>query len=159
MVKVIGYLIDGLKVFYKTYGKLIYTVATLFCKQKSDVDDVVNDVLLKVWKFSFKEEVVDNPEGWLYTITKNCARDTNKKVIDYVNLESEEIATTCELYCSNGGFYQLIDRLSEEEQYVLTLKFVSKYSFKEIAQILGKQISTVSSIYYRAIEKIKNDLK
>ena len=38
-------------------------------------------------------------------------------------------------------------------------KFVEKLTFKEIAKDFNKNINTVSTIYYRALEKIRKELE
>ena len=57
------------------------------------------------------------------------------------------------------SFYEKIEHLIEEEQDILTKRFVSGFTFKEIAEEDNKPTSTISSIYYRALEKVKNKLE
>ena len=68
----------GLKEFYGKYGRLIQITAQTFC-EKDTANEVVNDVLVKVWKNARKIKNIENPEGWIYTITVNTVKSTFKK--------------------------------------------------------------------------------
>ena len=37
----------------------------------------------------------------------------------------------------------------------MILKFVDDLTFKKIAKAMGKPLSTITSVYYRALEKLK----
>lgn len=45
---------------------------------------------------------------------------------------------------------KIIERLPEEQKIVLSLSYVEKLSFEEIAEILGKSPTEVSRIFIRA---------
>ncbi len=53
------------------------------------------------------------------------------------------------------SFYWMIKDLSEIEQTIMIHKFVSQHTFQEIADELGKPLTTITSIYYRALDKIR----
>ena len=65
---------DGLREFYEKYGKLIACTAAIFFKNQFLVDEIVNEVLIKIWKKSKYDCKIDNPKGWIYVITANCAK-------------------------------------------------------------------------------------
>jgi len=66
----------GLRRFYEAYAKIILTTAQVICRSKDKADEVVNDVLVKIWKLSGTVQEIDNPEGWIYIITANTAKDS-----------------------------------------------------------------------------------
>lgn len=149
--------VNSLEKFYSVYGKLIYATALVITKDKSSADEVVNEVLFKIWQGASKFSKINNPCGWLYTITANCAKDKLKSEkayteiydIDYKSPETENIFAKDE-------FLYLIAFLSETEQQIMILRFVKDMSFEKIAKEMNKPISTITSTYYRALEKIKN---
>ena len=150
----------GLEKFYNTYGKIIQITARTICRSIEQADAVINAVLVKVWQLSQADVNIDNPEGWVYILTANAAKDTLKEktflpLYDTIADEKDEI----EELISEDAFYSLIDILSEEEQTLMIEKFIEKLTFREIAEEKGKNINAVSAVYYRALEKVKKFLE
>jgi RNA polymerase sigma-70 factor (ECF subfamily) len=54
---------------------------------------------------------------------------------------------------------KLIDRLSPEQQQVLTLKFVFNFSNGEVATILGKTEGAIKSLQHRALASLQKQLE
>ena len=162
-VKIIKKIIDnakiGLKEFYEKYGRLIQITAQSFC-EKDTANEVVNDVLVKVWKNARKIKNIENPEGWIYTITVNTAKSTfkrkstfslNENMISDKNIINDVI--------EQDVFDALIKNCTEIERNIMIHKFVSKYTFQEIAEETKRPLSTVTSIYYRALKKIEKEMQ
>ncbi len=146
----------GLKVFYNRYGKMIYLTAIAVGCKEDQANSVVNGVLVKVWKKCNDLFSIENPEGWIYVVTKNCAKDEMKGVWCLELNENICQAEDCfEAILSKANYEYLLKHLSEEEQSIISYKMCERYSFQEIGEILEKPLPTVSSTYYRAIEKVR----
>lgn len=144
------------KIFYDAYGKLIYFTAFLVCKSSATANEIVNDVLLKIWQLATTKELeIGNPEGWIYTISVNTAKNKveretlpiDESIVDNKN----EIANIIE----EDTFYSYLIGLTEEEQTILVARFVQDMKFNEIADMLDMPLSSLTTKYYRALEKIK----
>ena len=150
----------GLRRFYDTYAKIIQTTAQVICRSNDKANEVVNDVLVKIWKTAETIVDIDNPEGWIYVITANAAKDSlrQRKVFP---LNESVVAGEYELQdiIDRASFHWMIEDLSEIEQMLMIHKFVSGYTFQEIANELNKPLTTVTSIYYRTLEKIKKKVE
>ena len=57
------------------------------------------------------------------------------------------------------SFNYLIRNLSLKEKEVIIQKVLLKATLSEIAQTMRKPLGSISSIYYRAQDKIKEDLE
>lgn len=145
---------DSLEEFYGDYKKLIYVSALTVTKSSFLAEEVVDDILVKLWRYSPKKQI-KNPKGWLYTLSVNLAKDKiNKELQLHEIFPSEQDAF--ENLVGIDQFYFEIKDLSEVEQRILIFKFVEDMSFKEISKVLKKPVSSVSSIYYRALQKLKD---
>lgn len=160
----ISYIIEdkslGMHKFYDTYGRFIKITAFYYCKDDDKSNEVVNQVLIKVWKNAKKLKEISNPLGWLYRVTINCTKDLFKRRVhlplnEYILADEDAF----EELLSLDSFEWLISSLDKHEQQIMNYKFIQRFSFQEIAKIMGKPLSTISSIYYRAQEKIKEKLK
>lgn len=65
---------ESLEKFYSSYGRLIYSVTVLVSKSKYLADEIVDDVLVKIWQISSSLENIKNPNGWIYSVTANFAK-------------------------------------------------------------------------------------
>lgn len=146
----------GLRQFYETYARIIHITAQVICRSTDKANEVVNDVLVKIWKLAQNSEDIDNPEGWIYIITANTAKDAMRERYVFPleeNMEADE--DKIQEVLDRDSFYWMIKNLSEIEQTIMIHKFVLQYTFQEIADELDKPLTTVTSIYYRALDKIK----
>ena len=151
---------DGLKEFYDEYGKLIACTANIFFKNDFVVNEIVNDVLVKVWEKAKTVVEIDNPEGWIYVITANCAKSLLRKR-RFLSLKESIVDERDRIqeFIDQDSFHFMIKDLSKIEQQIVIHRCVSQFTFEEIGRLLGKKTSTISSIFYRAMEKIKEKIK
>ncbi len=150
----------GLRRFYEGYAKIIQTTAQVICRSTDKANEVLNDVLVKIWKLAENSEDIDNPEGWVYIITVNTAKDAMREryvfpLDENIVSDEDKIQQVLDEY----SFYWMIKDLSEIEQTIMIHKFVSRNTFQEIADELGNPLTTITSIYYRALEKIKKNVE
>lgn len=122
----------GLCAFYSVYGRLLNITAETFTKQEKN--EVVNEVMIKIWKNAETIGEIDNPEGWIYTMTANCAKDILKGKYTY-KLDEDVAASTDEIQeiADTSSFYWLIKDLTELEQSIMIYKFVAQNTFQEFA--------------------------
>ena len=151
---------SALRDFYVTFGKGIYSLAISVCNSPEDADEIVNDVLAKVWNSAELLLNFDNPDGWLYRVTVNAAHDKVRyeewlPLDEYIPYESNGF----EKVNDNDAFYRYIRFLSKDERNVVTLRIVEDLTFAAIAATTDSQVSTVSTLYYRALQKIKDRIK
>lgn len=150
----------GLECFYKEYGKLIYLTAKSNGCSHEKANVVVNTVLIKIWKKATQISDINNPKAWVYTVAKNCTKDELGEVW-HLELKEEicEAKDDFQKVIDNNGFEYLISPLKDEEKELFLLKFVTGCTFQDIADSFEKPLPTITTTYYRALEKIKNFLK
>lgn len=150
----------GLEMFHESYGQIIQTTARVICRSSDKADEVVDEVFVKVWEYAKSGREVANPEGWVYTVTANTAKQAMRD--RYVLPLGEDIAVakdSIQDVIDEQSFYWMIEDLSETEQTVMIHKFVANETFQEIAEGFGKPLTTITSVYYRAFGKIKKKLE
>lgn len=151
---------NALENFYTIYGKLIYSVALSVSKSSYLAEEIVNDILVKICQLAPTLYKINNPIGWLYSITSNLAKDrikTEKPIIRIYDIPQND--NNIDRVFAKDSFYYYIALLTEDEQQIMILRFIQDLSFKMISKEINKSLSTVSSTYYRAIDKLKNIIK
>lgn len=114
-----------------------------------DVEDLIHQVFIK---FMQNIDKVKNYNSYLFSIARNLMIDmvrTKKREYPFNNdiLTKEELDSKIE-------FERIISNLSEEERLIIKMKIVDNLTFKEISQILNKNINTVISKFNKAIKKL-----
>jgi len=145
--------------FYTKYHLLIYRIAFSILKNKEDSEDIRQKVFLKIWKMEKEKLPTSNEASWLYTLTKNEALNhlrSYKKEIDiddiyYIADEKQELDDIID----KDSYNKMIAKLNQQEQEIVSLKILSKLSFKEIAQILHMPIGTVQWKYYKSLYTLR----
>ena len=152
---------NGFKIFYEAYGKFIFHTARLYVRDEFTLTEVVNEVLIRIWNNRKRLKGIDSPKSWIYVITVNCAKRKLRTKNRYVALEETVVDKRdgIQEFIDRDSFYFMIKDLSEIEQQIVLHKCALQFTFKEIGQIMKRGTSTISNIYYRALEKIEPKLE
>ncbi len=150
----------GMEQFYYEYGRMILLTAIFAGCQRTQADAVVNSVLIKVWKKGKELFNIENPCGWLRVVATNCAKDEMSEIWHLELNENICMAENeFEKVFSKDAFEHLISCLSDDDKITFRMKFLGAYSFKEIAEYVEKPLATITSSYYRALDKIEKFYK
>ncbi|MCM2674491.1 RNA polymerase sigma factor [Alkalicoccobacillus plakortidis] len=150
-----------LKIF-QCYEKDIYRMAYLYVKNQNDALDVVQEVAYRSYKNISSLENPDYLKTWLIKIAITCSLNVinkNNKVVNFRVDHEGKSANEMEDVCLSIALQELIDLLDVEEKSVVILKYYEDYSFKEISEILNIPLGTAKSILYRALGKLRKELK
>ncbi len=145
--------------FYKEYKTLIYGIAFSIVKNKEDSEDIKQKVFIKIWNMKRDKLPTDNEASWLYTVTKNetlnYLRDKKQEIsieeLYSLSKENEEINRIID----QDSYNRIISKLNIEEQEIVSLKILSKFSFKEISQMINIPIGTVQWKYYKSMYALR----
>jgi RNA polymerase sigma-70 factor (ECF subfamily) len=124
-----------------------------------DVDDLTNNVYLS---FAEQYHKIDNLEFWLRRVLflnfVNWYKKNKSSKLFELNeanyIENKEIhpgdSIDVQKILSN------LDKLSEEKQKVIRMRFWEDLKFSEIAENLNKSEDAVKKMFYRTIEELKD---
>ncbi len=157
---------DFSTLYKKYYPKLIYFTSRMLETNKMDIqyaEDISTDSFLTAFeKIDKYEKDKAQFSTWLFTIAKNLALQSiknNKKQIS-LDVEYDEEGTTMkdfiqedepeiERYFANEKkasiMMDCIYELKEPYKTVIEMREVKKMAYKDIAEILGKNLSTIKS--------------
>ena len=145
------------KYILQTYGDMLYRTAYLLLGNPHDVQDVLQEVLLRYMEKSPTLLTPGHEKAWLLRVTSNCCKDCLRfcKRHTYIDLEQiqeylpapEEKQRIQELYT-----------LPAQWKTVLILYYFEGYTVKEIAKIIGLSENAVKKRLQRAREALKIEL-
>lgn len=147
----------AMRSLYVEHQRRVYSIAlNFFGGDASKADDVTQQVFLKIFtKMSFRGD--SEFTTWLYRMTVNACIDETRKdrrwfglVEWFVDSRSRPIEETLQTVEVGEQVRKVVGSLKPEYRLPVILKYVEGLSYKEIADVLGCSIGTVSSRLNRA---------
>ncbi len=127
----------------------------------SDRDDVFSEVLLKVTRQAERyDSTKASVSTWVYVITRSIVADYFRKRKEEYPLSellhSPENLTDCIEYKDElRELARQLSKLPEKERRIIILRLYKGMSYVEIAQSLGISETNASTIYSRAIGRLR----
>jgi len=150
----------------KHYAQDLYWVIRPIVKRHADADDVLQNVLIKAYKYLPKFRYDSKLYSWLYRIAvneslnhiKKNAKMTSTEVTDYLfqSLESDVYYDGDEMMLQ---LEKAILQLPPKQQEIFRLKYFSSMTFDEISGLLGTSVGALKASYHLAVKKIKTYLQ
>ncbi len=145
----------------------MYRLALRIVGNTHEAEDVVQEVLIKVWKKRDYLETVTNLEAWCMTLTKNEAIDqTRSKHRRTVGMDHQydlqdnrtDIQTQMEVSETLNTVKKYIDELPENYKLVVHLRDIEEMSYDEISQVTGFSKEQVKVYLHRGRKKLKEQI-
>ena len=159
---------DALEELYLLHFDRIYSYLHMSVGNRHDAEDLTTQTFLRMLESIGKYRVQAAPfSAWLFRIAHNLSMDhfrANRRWRPEEEVpeprDSEERSAEDEAFQSIGrqSMLDLIESLSEEQQQVLTLKFVFNFSNGEAATILDKTEGAVKSLQHRALGALQKQI-
>jgi RNA polymerase sigma factor (sigma-70 family) len=145
----------------------LYRFALSLTGQTAEAEDVVQEVMLKIWNKREQRERFENLEAFCMQMTRNLALDkikskhkghlTIEQLYGKASLEQSP-QKLVETRDSLSQIEQLMEQLPLKQKMVLQLRDVEGLSYKEIAKILKIPLSQVKVYIFRARQFLKTEL-
>ncbi|MEN3012543.1 MAG: sigma-70 family RNA polymerase sigma factor [Dictyoglomus thermophilum] len=167
---------EAFNILVKRYEKKVLNILYLQLGNIPDLEDLAQEVFIKVFKNLNRFRGEAKFSTWIYRITINVAYDYKRKFKEGYSLDEpigEDTEDTFEKVISSEEedplsivekedikkkLHKLIKELPKEYQEVLILREYEGLSYEEISEILRCPIGTVESRLYRARKELKEKL-
>jgi len=142
----------------------IYRICWGFTKEKSDVEDLFQEVMLKTWKGLEGFEGRSSISTWLYRVTVNTCllwKKKNKPSIELTDSNQEKSGFTAssqeDLLIQNERILKLrqaIQQLNKVDK-TIALLILEEMSYDEISEITGLNINHIGVKIHRIKQQLK----
>jgi RNA polymerase sigma-70 factor (ECF subfamily) len=137
---------------------MVFRVALNYLGSSFDADDVVQDVLLKL--YTHEEGFADEQhlKHWLIRVTINICKNMLRSPWRRNHVDLDELTASVELQCDDEAseLFQAVMSLKEKYRVVLYLFYYEDYTVSQIAGILGIKESAVTTRLSRARTMLRN---
>lgn len=155
----------------------LYSMALRLTRNDRDAEDLVQDALVKAFRFRTRYEPGSNMKAWLFKILTRTFYNQVRKNRNIRKLEVEaEVGWHYERFISTASaagratedllldaisserLREAIDELPDDFRTVVLLCDVHGFSYKEIAEIVDCPVGTVMSRLYRSRRQLQKKL-
>lgn len=142
----------------KRIEKLLYRVAWSYLGNNQDVEDAVQDALMKAWEKQGTLRDQGQFRPWLTQILENQCKNMlrRRKRLSFYPLEEGTVAV--EMSPEAWHVHDAMLHLKPEQRMVMTLFYLDGYSIAEIAETLGRPVGTVKTRLHSARKQLKKIL-
>lgn len=144
----------------RKHRQTIYTVCYFFSKDKEEVNDLFQEVLINLWKGfpSFRGE--SELKTWIWRVSLNtCSNQERKK---RSRVETVRLSVDIDLYNDEDDnskqiqqLYSRINRLDLFDRAIILL-WLENMSYQEIANVVGMSLANVTTRLFRIKEQLKS---
>ena len=158
--------VSAFETLINKHKELVYTVAIQIVKNKEDAEELAQDAFIKAYNSinSFKGD--SKFSTWLYRIVYNLSvSKIRKKKKNLINIDDIPIsgASVSDTYENYSGLEkeerlaqlkQAINKLNEDEAFIITLFYMEGMSVKDISEITNLTDSNIKIKLHRARKKL-----
>jgi RNA polymerase sigma-70 factor (family 1) len=160
---------DAFRELFDRYAPRIYKFAFSYLKNRSDAEEIVQNVFMKIWEKRSSIKASENIKAFIFTITTN-------KIYDFIRRKNIEHTYHDQAILNQGSnennswnsivykdvqqtISKLSNKLPSQQQRVFNLSKMEGLTNDEIAFKMGISKRTVENDLYRAVLFLKQKFK
>lgn len=132
-----------------------------------EAEDIVQEVIIKLWETRDKIHTYKNVEAFAVTVTKNRSLDRLRSKqfqsvsLTYESMNNADTSLQRKIETNNDieNIQEIIERLPDKQKMVFHLRDVEGYDFEEIEEMLEMNPNAVRTNLSRARKTIRDTLR
>lgn len=146
------------------YADMVYRLALSQMKNKSDADDIFQEVFVRLVRHIEELQSWEHVKAWLIKVTINCAKKHFEsywhKNVAYMD-ETERLEDETDSYeiPEEHPVRIAVEKLPAKYRLVVHLFYYEQLTITQIAQMTNQKETTVKSQLFRAREMLKEELE
>lgn len=154
-------LIEDFQALYNRQVNRVYKLAMVMLGSRTDAEDVVQMVFLKVWEKKINFQDQDHETAWILTVTRNQCKDILKSYDRKHCSPQEEMSQSGIAFETpmENAVWLALKSLEEKYRLLLYLYYYEGYSVRELTKILRRKESTLQTQLAAGRRKLKEILQ
>ncbi|MBP6855800.1 MAG: sigma-70 family RNA polymerase sigma factor [Candidatus Pacebacteria bacterium] len=157
---------EAFSILYKEYITPVYRFLYIRTGNRDLAQDLTHTTFVKAWEA--RSTLIQSHRAWLISIARNTLIDywRKKKEIPLDDThtqslldESSSLEYQLDKDRQRKGVYAALSQLSDEQQEIIILKFISELDNKTIARVTKKSQTAIRSLQYRALTQLRRVLR
>jgi len=155
---------DAFAVLVNRYERPVRLLAINILRDYHLASDVAQDAFVHAFENLTALRKADAFGPWLMKITHRCALDTIRKRARLAPLDITAVAATIEkpdgqLDEDNKQLLAAVVKLPKAERQVIMLRYFSGHCVRDVSEIVGRSVGTVTKQLSRAHQRLRKILK
>ena len=160
--------VEAFEKIYRSYSPRLYAKLLRLVKTIPQTEEILQEVFIKIWEYRSSIDLEKSFHAFLFKIAENKVYDFFRKTTRDQKLKAElmTIATEDDLaikeYIKDEEKLVLLQNavaaLPTQRQQVFRLVKLERRSYKEVSEILGISMSTISDHIVKATKSIRAQL-
>jgi RNA polymerase sigma factor (sigma-70 family) len=161
---------EALGKIFQTYYKELYFYGLKIIPVPELVKDVIQELFVRLWEKKEELGKIAKIKSYLLIALRHELIYASKKhriseMSDHVFVEPFTLTIEDFLIKEedskhlNEKLVVSLNKLSERQREVIMLRFYHNLNFEELAEVLKMNVQSVRNLLFRALEKVRNDLK
>ncbi|HEQ3529270.1 TPA: sigma-70 family RNA polymerase sigma factor [Bacillus cereus] len=161
---------EAFQIIYEYTCKDIYrTVVFLVGSQNQDVDDIVNEVYINMWKSITNYDMNRSLRFWLHGLVVKEVQDWRRKSWRRFRIfEKKKMYEQDRSYImdeailhkeTRSELVEVVQNLSYKHREVVIMRYFHEYRLDEIAALLQTPIGTVKSRLHTALKRLRMEME
>jgi len=155
---------QSISAVYDQYFTEVYRYVRYRINDDAIAEDIASDVFVRLLEATRKKRGPDtNIKGWLIATASNVVNDHLRRqyrrpteaLSDSMPDNSTSVHAEIDLRDQNRAVRSAYEKLTEEQQHVLALRFGQGYSLEETASHLKKKVNAVKALQFRALASLQ----
>lgn len=152
--------VDALQELYNITYDHLKLVALSYLSAPSDLEDVLSEAYIKVYKYCASTDIVKDGYNWMCKIVQNLAYDYNRNrriTVPFESTEKDSLSYEIDdVILQNSDLLQAIKTLPASNQELIYLRFWEDLTFDDIAIRTHQKKSTVYKKLKASLKVIEN---
>ena len=159
---------EAFALIYKKYWRQVYNFACLYISSKEDVEEIAQEVFVKLWDVRHFIRAEENFKGFLFIITRNIIFNQNRKkvnesfykmsVLSALERDSYDLEAEIEAHDLSQYIDMLIEDMPPKRREVFNLSRKENMTYAEIAEKLDISVKTVERQINEALKYLKKNV-
>jgi RNA polymerase sigma-70 factor (ECF subfamily) len=150
-------------------GRRLYTLAFRYLNNREEAEDVVQEVMMKLWEQKNEPAYYENPAAWCTAVTRNACIDMLRR---RKRLWQEELSSVTVFHDAGAGdpglsdnreaaelINSIVNRMKEPYRSAVILRDIEGYSYEEAADVMQTSVNALRTILSRARKTIRDELE
>jgi RNA polymerase sigma-70 factor, ECF subfamily len=150
---------------YEKYFYLVYAYTARRVGNRATAEDLTSEVFQKAIEHLPKFVWRGVPFGaWLLRIAANIVADRTRQAARHQDLADPEDATevspfSLEEVAEHAAIFRSVERLPEDQRFVIVQRFAEEKSIREIAEAMGRSEGAVKQLQFRGLQTLRAELQ
>lgn len=165
--------LQAITAIHNKYYPDVYRFARFRVNDEVTAEDIAGEVFTRLLEAAHRGRgPTTNLRGWLLKTTANVVNDHFRKIYNHPTEDPCEIdENSQDLFLSHVDPVVILDqaeqrqaiqcaieKLTETQKLVITLRFANKFSLDDTANIMGKNANTIKALQCRALTKLRKNI-